>query len=281
MNMKRISLGAMALGLGIMMMASCGSKGVKSVQAEAESQAAETATEWLSFDSILVDTATTIVSGKDTLRGTVHIQLMLAKGPGADAVNDSILQSGIFMPEYMPQDTKGMTAAQQVHAYAKNFLAGYLADVNGMKKQGVELFPTFSYSYELTSQVDQNQQDSLANYLVSGYVYMGGAHGSSISVARNFDIHTGKQLDKQGLLRPEGEKPVTDMVYQGIVKSLGSEAANLKDMLFFGEKPYLTGNFLVQPDTITFIYQTDEIAPHACGEFRIPLSKKSLQQYLK
>ena len=53
-----------------------------------------------------------------------------------------------------------MTAAQQVHAYAKNFLAGYRADVNGMKKQGVELFPTFSYSYELTSQVDQNQQDS-------------------------------------------------------------------------------------------------------------------------
>lgn len=64
MNMKRISLGAMALGLGMMMMSSCGSKGVKSVQAEAESQAAETATELLSFDSILVDTATTIVSGR-------------------------------------------------------------------------------------------------------------------------------------------------------------------------------------------------------------------------
>ena len=269
----------MALGLGMMMMASCGSKGVKSVQAE--SQAAETATELLSFDSILVDTATTIVSGKDTLRGTVHIQLMLAKGPGADAVNDSILQSGIFMPEYMPQDTKGMTAAQQVHAYAKNFLAGYLADVNGMQKQGIEVHPTFSYSYDLTSQVEQNLQDSLANYLVSGYVYLGGAHGSSISVARNFNVNTGKQLDKQSLLKPEGEKPVTDMVYAGIIKSLGSDAANLKDMLFFGEKPYLTGNFLVQPDTITFIYQSDEIAPHACGEFRIPLSKKSLQQYLK
>lgn len=279
--MKRISLGASALVLAMMMMASCGSKGAKSMQAEVEPQAAETAAELLSFDSILVDTATTIVSGKDTLRGTVHILLMLAKGPGAAAVNDSILHSGIFMPEYMPQNAKSLTAAQQVHAYAKNFLAGYLADVNEMQKQGIELHPTFSYSYDLTSQVDQNQQDSLANYLLSGYVYLGGAHGSSISVARNFDVRTGKQLDKQSLLKPEGEKPVTDMVYQGILKSLGSEAADLKDMLFFGEKPYLTGNFLVQPDTVTFIYQTDEIAPHACGEFRIPLCKKSLQQYLK
>ena len=276
--MKRISLGAMALGLAMMMMASCGSKGAKSVQAEAEPQ---TAAELLSFDSVTVDTATTLLSGKDTLRGTVHIQLYLAKGPGADAVNDSILHSGIFMPDFMPQDTKGMTAEQQVRAFAKNFLKGYQDDIEFAKKDGTELPPTFSYSYELTTQLQQNQLDSLANYLVSGYVYMGGAHGSSISVARNFDIHTGKQLDKQGLLRPEGEKPVTDMVYQGIVKSLGSETANLKDMLFFGEKPYLTGNFLVQPDTITFIYQTDEIAPHACGEFRIPLSKKSLQQYLK
>lgn len=279
--MKRISLGAMALGLGMMMMASCGSKGAKSVQAEAETQAAETAAELLSFDSILVDTATTIVSGKDTLRGTVHIQLMLAKGPGAAAVNDSILHSGIFMPEYMPKNAKSLTPAQQVHAYAKNFLAGYLADIDEIKKQGVELSPTFSYSYELTSQVDQNQQDSLANYLISGYVYLGGAHGSSISVARNFNVNTGKQLDKQSLLKSGGEKPVMDMVYQGILKSLGSEAADLKDMLFFGEKPYLTGNFLVSPDTVTFIYQTDEIAPHACGEFRIPLSKKALRQYLK
>lgn len=269
----------MALGLGIMMMASCGSKGAKSVQAEP--QAVEPAAELLSFDSIVVDTATTIVSGKDTLRGTVHIQLYLAKGPGADAVNDSILSSGIFMSDFMPKDTKGMTAEQQVRAFAKNFIKGYLDDIELAKKDGSELPPSFSYSYDLTSQVEQNQQDSLANYLVSGYVYMGGAHGSSITVARNFDVRTGKQLDKQSLLKSGGEKPVTDMVYQGIVKSLGSEAADLKDMLFFGEKPYLTGNFLVQSDTITFIYQTDEIAPHACGEFRIPLSKKSLQQYLK
>lgn len=279
--MKRISLGAMALGLGMMMMASCGSKGAKSVQAEAEPQAAEEAAELLSFDSVVVDTATTIVSGKDTLRGTVHIQLYLAKGPGADAVNDSILSSGIFMSDFMPKDTKGMPAEQQVRAFAKNFIKGYLDDIEFAKKDGSELPPSFSYSYELTSQVEQNQQDSLANYLVSGYVYMGGAHGSSISVARNFNVNTGKQLDKQSLLKSGGEKPVTDMVYQGILKSLGSEAADLKDMLFFGEKPYLTGNFLVQSDTITFIYQTDEIAPHACGEFRIPLSKKALQQYLK
>lgn len=276
--MKRISLGAMALGLGMMMLASCGSKGAKSVQAEPQ---AEAAADLLSFDSVTVDTATTLISGKDTLRGTVHIQLYLAKGPGADAVNDSILHSGIFMPEYMSKDTKGMTAEQQVRAYAKNFLKGYQDDVEFATKDGTELPPTFSYSYELTSQVQQNQQDSLANYLVSGYVYMGGAHGSSISVVRNFDVRTGKQLDKQSLLKTGGEKPVTDMVYQGIVKSLGSEAADLKDMLFFGEKPYLTGNFLVSPDTVTFIYQTDEIAPHACGEFRIPLSKKALQQYLK
>lgn len=280
--MKRSNIwGVLALGLGMTILTSCGSKGAKNVQTDTEPMAAETAAELLSFDSIVVDTATTMMSGADTLRATVHIQLMLAKGPGADAVNDSIMKSNIFMPEYMPKNTKGMTPQQQVEAFAKNFLAGYLVDCEEIKKLGEELHSTFSYSYDVTAKVEQNAADSLANYLASGYVYMGGAHGSSFSVARNFNVNTGKQLDKQSILKADSEKPVMDIVYKGILKSFGSEADDIKDMLFFGDKPYLTGNFLVKPDTITFIYQTDEIAPHACGEIRVPVSKKALANYLR
>lgn len=279
--MKKSILGALALTIGMSGLVACGSKTAGSVHTDTEPMAAETAAELLSFDSIVVDTATTMMSGADTLRATVHIQLMLAKGPGADAVNDSIMKSNVFMPEYMPKNTKGMTQQQQVEAFAKNFLAGYLADCEEIKKQGIELHSTFSYSYDVTAQVEQNAADSLANYLASGYVYMGGAHGSSFSVARNFNVNTGRQLDKQSILKADSEKPVMDIVYKGILKSFGSEADNIKEMLFFGDKPYLTGNFLVKPDTITFIYQTDEIAPHACGEIRVPVSKKDLANYLK
>lgn len=278
--MKRNVLGALALTIGMSGFVSCGSKTAGSVQTGAE-PLAEVAAEQLAFDSIVVDTATTMLNGADTLRATVHIQLMLAKGPGADAVNDSIMKSDIFMPEYMPKNTKGMTPQQQVETFAKNFLAGYRADCEEIKKSGVELHSTFSYSYDVTTQVEQNAVDSLVNYLASGYVYMGGAHGSSFTVARNFDVNTGKQLGKKGLLKADSEKPVMDIVYKGILKSFGSEADNVKDMLFFGDKPYLTGNFLVKPDTITFIYQTDEIAPHACGEIRVSVSKKALANYLK
>lgn len=259
---------AMASMVGVsLFFASCGSK---SVQQESSD---------LSFDSLVVDTAAQVINGKDTLKATVHISLQLAQGENADAVNDSILNSGILSADFMPKDVEGLTAEQKVQAFAKNFLDSYRKDCELAIKEGAA-GQSFQYSYDVTSKVEENAADSIVNVEMTGYVFMGGAHGSSLAVARNFNKATGAMVGKADLLAADAEKPVLDLISSELQKQLDSKG--VKDVrVFEGMDAYVPNNFLVKADSITFIYQSDEIAPHAVGELRATLSKQALAKYLK
>ncbi len=262
--------------------ASCGSKSVSSAKSDA-TEVSEADVNTLAFDSIVVDTATQVVNGADTLKATVHISLPLAKGEGADAVNDSILSSGILTEDFMPKNAKGMTAEQKVRAFAKNFLDGYREGCKLAMSEG-SVGASFQYSYDVTSKVTENAADSLVNVEMSGYVFMGGAHGSSISLVRNFDRATGAMIGKADLLKADGEKPVLDMICGELQKQFNVKSfSELKEEMgiFSFMDAYVPDNFIIKPDSITFIYQSDEIAPHAAGEIRTTFSKKQLAKCLK
>ena len=236
----------------------------------------------LSFDSLVVDTATQVINGADTLKATVHIQLMLAKGDGAVTVNDSILNSGILLADLMPKDTAGMNVEQKVRAFAKNFLDSYRADYEEMKKEG-SVSESFQYSYDVTAKVEDNETDSIVNYELGGYMFTGGAHGQSFSKAYNFNKSTGANISKADLLKADAEKPVASLICGDMQRQLGVKSdEELKSMgVFYGMDAYVPDNFIVKLDSITFIYMSDEIAPHAVGEIRATLSKQALAKYLK
>ena len=44
---------------------------------------------------------------------------------------------------------------------------------------------------------------------------------------------------------------------------------------------YITDNYVIGKNKITFIYCEDEIVPHEYGEVRVDLSKSELKKYLK
>ena len=44
---------------------------------------------------------------------------------------------------------------------------------------------------------------------------------------------------------------------------------------------YLSENFILGKDDITFIYGEDEIAPHAVGEIRVKVDLDDLKKFLK
>lgn len=269
--MKKISFLAVASMVGAsLFFASCGSKGVSQESTS------------LAFDSIVVDTATQVINGADTLKATVHISLPLAQGEGADAVNDSILSSGVLAEDFMPKDIAGLTAEQKVRAFAKNFLDNYRKDCEEAIKEGIA-GASFQYSYDVTGKVEENAADSLVNVEMTGYVFLGGAHGTSISLARNFNKATGAMVGKADLLTAEGEKEVPKLICGDLQKQFGAKDLDeLKEKgLFMMGDAYVPNNFLVKSDSITFIYQSDEMAPHAIGEVRATLGKKDLSKYLK
>ncbi len=271
--MKKLSssLALAALACAVFFCTSCGSKGDAQQEAEA-----------LSFDSLVVDTATQVVNGTDTLKATVHIKLMLAVGTGADAVNDSILNSGIMPADFMPKEAEGMTVEQRVKAFAKNFLDSYRNDCENMMKSG-SVSPAFQYTYDLNTEINENAADSIINYEMTGSVFMGGAHGATVTMVRNFKKATGEFVGKGELLSADGEKAVAEMICGELQKQFKSkDMAELKSNGIFQDKDaYVPANFIIAPDSVTFIYMSDEVAPHAVGELRATLSKEALAKYLK
>lgn len=280
MLMRHFFAGAVTALCALASFTACGQKasGQQADELAADSQNVER----LAFENVTVDTAVTVMNGADMLKATVHIQMMVAKGPGAEAVNDSLFASELFIPEFLPKASNGMTPQQRLRAFAKAFLDGYQTECADLKKEGL-LSSAFNYSYDLTSKVEDNEADSLACYEASAYVYMAGAHGSSMTVARNFNVFTGAMMGKAQLLKDGGEKAVAKLICQQLQKQMEVKSMEeLKDMgVFFGEEPYVPRNFVVKPDSITFIYMQDEAAPHALGEMLVTLGKGDLSKYLK
>lgn len=233
----------------------------------------------LSFDSVVVDTTTYIPNGTDTLFAQLHLNILLAKGPNASTINDSILRSGILSEDFMPKDTAGMTAEQKLRAFAAEFIKSYRTNCEEFIRSGMQS-NTFNYGYDVTSKV---QGDSIVNYTMSGDIYLGGAHGTSITIAKNFNRHTGAILSKNSLFSAEAEKTVKGMITKDLMRQFNvNSLTSLQDEgVFMGMKPYVPNNFIIGADSITFIYMQDEMSPHALGEIHSTLPMKDIKKLMK
>lgn len=238
----------------------------------------QTNADGLSFDSVVVDTTTYMPNGTDTLFAHLHLNILLAKGPNAPAINDTILRSGILADDFMPKDTAGMTAEHKLRAFAANFIKSYRTDCEEFIRSGMKS-NTFNYEYNVTSKV---QGDSIVNHIMSGDIYLGGAHGTSMTIAKNFNRHTGAILSKNDLFGAESKKAVEGMITKDLMRQFNVKSfTSLQDEgVFMETKPYIPNNFIIGTDSITFIYMQDEMSPHALGEIHSTLPMKDIKKLM-
>lgn len=111
-------------------------------------------------------------------------------------------------------------------------------------------------------------EGSVLSYQVTTSCYLGGAHGSYVVWYYNFDRANGKLLNIEDIVPADKEKEVLKAME---VQLCGDWDA--KDLADLQEKTgitmlgdlYLTNNFLLKKDSITFLFNQYEIAPYAAG----------------
>jgi len=105
------------------------------------------------------------------------------------------------------------------------------------------------------------------------YQYTGGAHGSTVKIAFNYDLKTGKELGYKDIFRNcvDYKKVIVDWVTRKIESNPENFFPDAIDTVkkFTDEQP-----FYITPDGIVVYYGLYEIAPYAAGiqEFPIPFS---------
>jgi len=237
----------------------------------------------ISFDSIKVDTTLSLTD--DTAGPRCHIRLGLtyAKGENADFINDSLLRSGILSPDFLSITGKYINVNEAVDSFVTKYLSDYKSFYGDLYKADKSNSSSYNCEYILSSGISQDNADYYT-YQANVYSYMGGAHGSSITIVRNIDVKTGKIATLKELFVPGYERNLNEVIVKTLCDKYGAKdlkSLSAETTIFDGIDVYASDNFIIGKKSITFIYSPDEIASHATGEVRVEVSNSDIEDFFK
>ena len=236
----------------------------------------------MEFDSIVVDSTVALSRSEGAPSCRVAMSVQYAKGEKADYINDTLLRSGILMPDYLSLSDEKLTVKQSVDSFVKRYVSDYLHDYGELYRADTQHASSYNCSYIMKTRTC-NGAKNILNYIATIQSYTGGAHEIKQTIARNFDVKTGKMLFLDDLFIEGYETQLTEMLVAKMAKEF--KVKNLEGLqekgVFVDGQTYLTDNFIYGDDDITFIYCEDEIAPHEVGEIRVELDIDDVKRLMK
>lgn len=270
-NMKKILAFAFTILTSASMICSCGGS----------QQGSKKGADSLTFDSIVVDTTASLTEKADSPCCEVKIAFTFAKGANADAINQAIVKSGILVPDYL----SGMENNKDMQAVVDTFVNRLIADyINTFKPlyQADRDSRSLSTVYNVSGKITDGP-DGVKVYTADVYQFAGGAHGSLQTIVNNIDIRKGRVLTLKDLFVPGGEMKMKELIVERMMRA--ERVKTFKELqnkgYFMDMEAYVPDNFILGDKEITFLYNADEIAPHALGPVHVTFTYSELEKIMK
>lgn len=172
-----------------------------------------------------------------------------------------------------------ISVADNAKASVKNFLAATEIEFNSLGFDN-----EFPENYEQTdSIVPVFQSPKIITYLHSGYIFTGGAHGSSMVRSRMFDTKTGKTAGWD-IIDEAKKAELATTFKEALAKQYFKLAGvnELKDQLLVEGStfPLPANPPYFMKDGVHFLYGQYEIAPYAMGMPQCVISYDDIKPYL-
>ena len=207
--------------------------------------------------------------GQDSLHFKVSIQYassgMLI--PAMEKMNAAIVTRA-FDLEGGENGSLEETASQ----YRENLIDEYITENEGLVGQ----MPVLTWEDYTIGEFGDKYRD-WRNYSISYYCYRGGAHGYSTLSLIVFDRKSGEVITEDNLFADGWLAPVSALMLERVMEELQEEVR------VFVQKEGIVpnGNFSVSEDGVEWLFQPDDILPHAFGPLTVTLSWKELKPYLR
>lgn len=242
----------------------------------------------IEFEGITVDTVVSLTADAGAPECILKLEIKIAKGEHAQQINDTLLRSGILVPDYLSLDTMSLTPREAVDYFVKETLSDWRRFYTPIfKREGNKEYAR--QSFELTTSV-QGGRDGVTNYIANICIVSGGQN-SEYRLVRNIDEHSGNLLSLNDVFIDGSEEAVGEEILKHLMRREDSSNKNERaptsiDELphggfFAGRAPYPSQNFLLGNDTITFIYGSGEIADRQKGEIHVDIHYGKLRKWLK
>ena len=147
-----------------------------------------------------------------------------------------------------------------------------------------ETYGHLEYNIVRTGRFHFDSPDTVVAYKATIDMYTGGAHGSYTTLTLNFSRNTGHLISPEDVFDMTHEADILNLMLAQLLKDnkcqTREELMEKTSLLTLGDL-YLTTNFHLGKDAVTFCFGQYDIAPYACGITHIRLGYDSLSPYLK
>lgn len=235
------------------------------------------------------------IKNAEVSKDTLQYQYQTTKLRAGDCGNkpdsnctSAILKYPVFAQQPALNDTVNSRLAQLCSdsttkgATVKKVAADLIVRYETDKKNGS--IPTKQMHYELSGNAEVIRQDTLLLTLqLTGYRFVGGAHGMSLTKFINWEPRTHKNLTMDDVFisgyLPELNK-VADTIFRK-EENLSPTATLANDYFFKDAKFSVNNNFLITPLGIRFLYNVYEIKPYAAGTTSIDIPYAKIKKLLR
>ena len=193
--------------------------------------------------------------------------------PVMDKINEYIVANTFFFEDVVDQPDVP-TACKK---WAEELTGSYEEDASDFAENFDEedaWIYNWSFSVEGAFDTACKARD-WRTYRTSYEDYTGGAHGSYDVSYIVFDMKRGERIGEEAFLDTDASEEIRDLIYDKILEELDEDMWDAID-----EVPTLNGNFRVDDEGVTWIYNPYEIGPYVLGSLTAQLSWDELAPYL-
>lgn len=176
------------------------------------------------------------------------------------------------------------SGSSDLNAACDTFIANCKEEYMEMRSDYIdrrENAPWFNNYYNISSEVESGHKGIL-NYVIFNEEYTGGAHPNCYYTALNFDKESGKEVVLQDILKEDYETRLTQELIVALAEHFKVEPVT--EVVVRGyliNDFYISNNYIIGKDKITFIYNRYDIAPYAAGEIMLDIDYNRIKDILK
>lgn len=201
-----------------------------------------------------------------------------------DAASLKSLQD-IFISCYFDESYEGLTPQRAVESYEENYIENYKEDARIFSKDQYEHDPSEMYSsyYEIDNNTITFNQEGILSFQVSQTNYKGGA--TSYNLLKNFsiDIKNSRLIMEDDIFNENYDKALNAFFRDYLLKKNKVKTVfELENLGYFGiEEIVPNGNFFLDDNGITYIYNLGEISGYSMEPVTIFVPYKDIKPLIK
>ena len=222
----------------------------------------------ITFEPITTDKEVKLSSEDNSPRCQVHLDLLQAtadNGEKAKIINETLMARLLNKPGEKDLQTAALKFTDDyTTSYKNTMLPLYNQDRNDTAK-----IAWYEYHYLVEATTQQGTAHTLS-YLATVDYYEGGAHGIN------------QLITLADIFAPGYESQLKTILVKALKSKTGLNSINeLKDAGYlYSMDMFPSENFILNDETITFVYNPYEIAPYAVGSIELVITYNEVSQIL-